>query len=401
MILRDDYLNRLIAYEEADLIRVLTGIRRSGKSTILEMYRNYLSQNHPDETILYINFEDLSHINIREKTDLLKLLKDEIGDIISNKRYHILLDEIQLVKGWEEVVNGLYSRKNVKLVITGSNAKLLSSELSTFLAGRYVEIKVLPLSFAEFLKFKGVEDKEDLPKHFQSFLEYGSFPGTVLSQNENLKRDYLEGLYSSILIRDIVSRYQIRDAGALQSIVSFVFEMIGRPIVVNNLVNTIKSAGGSTSYETINKYIDALLEAFVIYPVEMYDVKGRKKLTAGKRYYIADTGLRNIRVSPAAKNIGSLLENAVYLELIRRGYRVYAGNVDNCEIDFIAEKPGEKIYVQVSMSILDENTKGRELRPLNLINDNYPKYVLTLDDYDLSENGIMHRNIIDFLLRIL
>jgi predicted AAA+ superfamily ATPase len=174
--------------------------------------------------------------------------------------------------------------------------------------------------------------------------------------------------------------------------------MIGRPIVVNNLVNTIKSAGGSTSYETINKYIDALREAFVIYSVEMYDVKGRKKLTASKRYYIVDTGLRNIRVNPSAKNMGSLLENIVYLELIRRGYRVYAGSIDGYEIDFIAEKPGEKIYVQVSMSILDESTKERELGPLNLIKDNYPKYILTLDDYDLSENGIIHENIIDFLL---
>lgn len=399
MILRDDYLNKLIAYEEADLIRVITGVRRSGKSTILEMYKSYLSQNRPGELIVHINLESLPFLSIREKKDLLKLLKDEIGDIKDNKRYHILLDEIQLVKNWEEVVNGLYSLKNVKLVITGSNAKLLSSELSTFLAGRYVEIKVLPLSFREFLTFKGVDNNENLQRHFQNFLDYGAFPGTVLSGNENLQRDYLEGLYSSILIRDIVSRYQIRDANALQSIVSFVFEMIGRPIVVNNLVNSIKSAGGSTSYETINKYIDALLEAFVIYPVEMYDVKGKKKLTASKRYYIADTGLRNIRVSPSAKNMGSLLENVVFLELVRQGYRVYAGSVDHCEIDFIAEKLGEKIYLQVSMSILDESTKERELRPLNLINDNYPKYILTLDDYDLSENGIIHKNIIDFLIR--
>ncbi len=398
MILRDDYLNKLIAYEEADLIRVITGVRRSGKSTILEMYKSYLSQNRPGEIIVHINLEDLPYISIRDKKDLLKLLIDELGDIKHNTRYHLLLDEIQLVNNWEEVVNGLYGQKNVKLVITGSNAKLLSSELSTLLAGRYVEIKVLPLSFNEFLKFKGVENREDLQKHFQNFLDYGSFPGTVLSRNENLQRDYLEGLYASILIRDIVSRYQIRDAGALQSIVSFVFEMIGRPIVINNLVNTIKSAGGSTSYETINKYIDALLEAFVIYSVEMYDVKGRKKLTASRRYYIVDTGLRNIRVNPSAKNMGSLLENIVYLELIRRGYRVYAGSIDGYEIDFIAEKPGEKKYVQVSMSILDESTKERELRPLNLIKDNYPKYILTLDDYDLSENGIIHENIIDFLL---
>lgn len=398
MILRDDYLNKLIAYEEADLIRVITGVRRSGKSTILEMYREYLSLNHSDDFVLHINLEALTYIGIRKKSDLLKFLKDKIGDIENDKKYHILLDEIQLVENWEEVVNGLYSQKNVKVVITGSNAKLLSSELSTFLAGRFVEIRVLPLSFREYLKFNDIENTEKLQSHFQSFLDYGSFPGTVLSKNENLKRDYLEGLYSSILIRDIVSRYQIRDADALQSIVSFIFEMIGRPIVVNNLVNTIKSGGGSTSCETINRYINALIEAFVIYSVDMYDVKGRKKLTASKRYYIADTGLRNIRVSPAAKNMGSLLENVVYLELIRREYRVYAGSINNCEIDFIAEQTGEKIYFQVSMSILDENTKERELRPLKLINDNYPKYILTLDDYDLSENGIIHKNIIDFLL---
>lgn len=397
MILRKKYLNKLINYEKADLIRVITGVRRSGKSTVLEMYKKYLLQNYPDEIILHINFESLNHINIREKEDLLQLIKEKIGDIDKNIRYHILLDEIQLVKNWEEVVNGLHSQKNVKVVITGSNAKLLSSDLSTFLTGRYVEIKVLPLSFDEYLIFNDIDKKENLEKDFQKFLDFGSFPGTVLSKNEGLKRDYLEGLYSSILIRDIVSRYQIRDADALQKIISYIFEMTGRPIVVNNLVNAIKTIGGSISHETVNKYINALIEAFVIYPVEMYDVKGRKKLTASKRYYMVDTGLRNIRVSPAAKNMGSLLENVIYLELIRRGYRVYAGNINSYEIDFIAETTDEKIYIQVSMSILDESTKNRELRPLKLIDDNYPKYVLTLDDYNLSEAGIMHENIIEFL----
>ncbi len=398
MVLRETYLNALIEYEEADLIRVITGVRRSGKSTILEMYKAYLSKTYPDETVLHINLESLSYVDVREKTDLLELLSEKLACIRENRKYHILLDEIQLVRNWEEIINGLYSQKNIKVVITGSNAKLLSSELSTFLAGRYVEIKVLPLSFKEYLKFNAVEKKDDLEKDFQNYLYFGSFPGTVLSKNEDLKRDYLEGLYSSILMRDIVSRYQIRDAQALQSVVSFIFEMTGRPIVINNLVNSIKSSGGSISHETINNYINALVEAFVIYPVEMYDVKGRKKLTASKRYYIVDTGLRNSRVSSVARNLESLLENVVFLELVRRGYRVYAGSINDYEIDFIAEKMNKKIYVQVSMSILDENIKRRELRPLERIDDNYPKYVLTLDNYDLSEKGIVHKNIIDFLL---
>lgn len=398
MLLRENYLNKLIEYEKADLIRVITGIRRSGKSTILNMYKDYIKKNSPSDFVLHINFESLDYIEIRDKKSLIELLKSELKDIDKNRVCHLLLDEIQFVSGWEEVINGLYTEKNYKIVITGSNANLLSSELSTFLSGRYVEISVLPLSFKEYLDFIKIEEKENYEIYFEKYLDFGSFPGTVLSINDNLKRDYLEGLYSSILIRDIVSRYQIRDAEALKAVISFVFEMIGRPIVIKNLVNSIKSSGRAISYETVNKYIEGLEEAFVIYPVEMYDFKGKKRLTASKRYYIADTGLRNIAVSPAAKNMGSLLENVVFLELVRRGYNVYAGSVGGYEIDFVAEKSDERLYIQVSMSILDENMKIRELRPFQMIDDNYSKYVLTLDKYNFSEKGIIHKNIIDWLI---
>ncbi len=400
MISRHQYLDKLIEYENPRLIKIITGVRRAGKSSILMMYRDHIKKHQPEMKILYLNLESFENLHLRTHEDLFRRIQEEFGSIQEENSYCLLLDEIQLIEGWERVVNGLHATGRVNLVISGSNAKLLSSEIATLLSGRYVEIEVLPLSFLEYLDFKQYERNEEIDheKEFQDFLDLGAFPAVVLSRNESLQRDYLQGLYDSIIVRDIVSRHQIKDITALHGIISFLFEMIGRPIEIKNVINTIKSAGGTTSYKSVNDYIEALLEAYVLYPVEMYKLKGKKRLVGKKRYYLVDGGLKSVVVPPIAKNIGSQLENAVYLELLRRGYRVYAGDIADAEIDFVAERAAEKMYIQVSLSLMNEATRAREFRSLESVKDNFPKWILTLDKFDFSQNGIQCINLIDWML---
>lgn len=439
MISRDFYLNKLIEYQSKNFIKVITGIRRCGKSSILKMYDAYLRSQNSQAHTVYLDLDNILNRHIQTEDDLANTIMTELGSLEKNGEYHVLLDEVQRIAGWEKVVNGLHATSLVNVIITGSNATLLSSELATLLTGRYVEIEVLPLSFAEFLKFKQVgsdvstdpnpdkppetkisKDRESesgkiidtnkldrsyIEAIFQEYVNFGGFPATVLAGSGDLKRDYLNSLSDSIIVRDIITKYQLKDVDVFHRIVRFLFEMIGKPIEVKNILNTIQSSGGKSSYESINNYISALMEAFVFYPIEQFNLKGKKRLVSGKRYYLADVGIRNVVVPISAKNMGSILENIVCLELLRRGYKVYAGSVATgsgspYEIDFVAEKDKQRIYYQVSLSLMNDSTREREFRSLKLIRNNYPKYILSLDNIDFSENGIINRNLIDFLLDV-
>lgn len=402
MIIRETYLNKLIEYKDNGFIKVITGVRRCGKSSLLKMYHSYLLANEPGAELLYLNMELFENISIRNKDSFVDYINSTFGKLDKTRKYYFLFDELQNVEGWEEVVIGLHASGNVDIVLTGSNAYLLSSDLATLLSGRYIRIDMLPLSFVEYLEFNKLNPSEIERRHaeeeLRNYLEYGSFPATVLAGTAELKRDYLSSLYDSIIVRDIITRHQVKDVQALHHIISFMFETIGKPFAIKNIVNSIKAAGGKTSHETIVDYINALVEAFVLYPVAAYDTRGKKLFSTKRCYYAADSGLRNAVVSPLARNTGSLLENIVFLELKRRGYKMFTGYAGENEIDFVARRDQDLIYVQVTSSLENENTRAREYRSLNAVKDNYPKYVLTLDNLDWSKNGIKQVNLIDFLL---
>lgn len=402
MIIRETYLNKLIEFKDNGFIKVITGVRRCGKSSLLKMYHSYLLENEPGAELLYLNLELLENIGIRDRGSLVDSINAELGKLEKTKKYYFLFDELQNVNGWEEVINGLHASDNVDIVLTGSNAYLLSSDLATLLSGRYIRIDMLPLSFAEYLEFNDLDPSEIERRHaeeeLRKFLEYGSFPATVLADNVELKRDYLSSLYDSIIVRDIITRHQVKDVQALHRVISFIFETVGKPFAIKNIVNSIKSAGGKISHETIVDYINALIDAFVIYPVDAYDTRGKKLFSSKRCYYAVDSGLRNAVVSPLSRNTGSLLENTVFLELKRRGYQMFTGYAGENEIDFVARRGQELVYVQVTSSLENEKTRTRQYRSLNDVKDNYPKYVLTLDNLDWSEKGIQQVNLIDFLL---
>lgn len=402
MISREMYLHKLIDYKDNGFIKVITGVRRCGKSSLLKMYHSYLLENEPGAGLLYLNTELLENISIRDKGSLLDHINTKLGSLDQRGKYYFLFDELQNIEGWEEVINGLHASDNVDVVLTGSNAYLLSSDLATLLSGRYVRIDMMPLSFVEYLEFNKLCPSEIERRHaeeeLQNYLEYGSFPATVLADTVELKRDYLGSLYDSIIVRDIITRHQVKDVQALHRMISFIFETVGKPFAIKNIVNGIKSAGGKISHETIVDYINALVDAFVLFPVDAYDTRGKKLFSTKRRYYVVDSGLRNTLVSPLSRNTGSLLENTVFLELKRRGYKIFTGYTGENEIDFIARKGQGLVYIQVASSLENENTRACEYRSLNVIKDNYPKYVLTLDKLDWSEQGIQQVNLVDFLL---
>lgn len=402
MIIREEYLNKLISSKDNGFIKVITGVRRCGKSSLLKMYNSFLMKNEQSASVFYLNLESFENIAIRNKDALADYIRKKLGKLDDTKKYYFLFDELQNVAGWEEVINSLHATGYTDIVLTGSNAYLLSSDLATLLSGRYVKIDMLPLSFAEYLTFNDIKPSEigsrDAESELQNYLDYGSFPATVLADTPELKRDYLSSLYDSIIVRDIITRHQVKDVNALHQIISFVFETVGKPFATSNIVNSIKSAGGKTSHETVDDYISALVDAFVLYPVDAYDNRGKRLFSSKRRYYVVDSGLRNTVVSPLSRNTGSLLENIVFLELQRCGYRVFAGYTGDNEIDFVIRKGQDMAYVQVTASLENEKTREREFRSLNTIQDNFPKYVLSLDRLDWSEGGILQANLIDFLL---
>lgn len=394
LINRENYLDKLVGYTDKNLIKVITGVRRCGKSFLLQLFRNALvTRGIPGDHIIYLNFEDLSFQDIQDGQTLNSYITQRMVD---QGRYYILLDEVQFVRNWEKAVNSLRLDEHVDLTLTGSNASLLSSELATLLAGRYVQIEMFPLSFVEYLEFSG-QSGSDNETAFSDYMQYGSFPTVVLNESKQLKADFLRALYDSIIIKDIVTRHKVKDVETLHKVVRFLFDTIGNPLSVQKIINTIKSAGGKSSHEMIGNYLKYLEEAYVFYPVKRFDLKGKEILKTQGKYYGVDSGLRNLIVSPASVNFGFVLENLVFLELKRRGYEVFIGKMNDMEIDFYCRKLDEIFYIQVAQSLVDEQTRVRDFKSLLSIPDNYPKMILSMDRIDLSSQGIEHLNLIKFL----
>lgn len=395
-VARPEYLQRLKDFKDKEIIKIVTGIRRCGKSTLLEMFQEYLKENGVDEKhILSINFEDYNYVDLLEPRTLHAYIQNQLTD---EGMYYLFLDEIQNVQEFPRVVDSLNLKDNIDIYITGSNAYMLSSEIATLLSGRYVEIKMLPLSFREYIDAIG--DESDLGRKYRDYLRYSSFPYTLmLEKNENRIHEYLEGIYSTVLLKDIVSRRKVADTMILESIIRFLFDNIGNPTSTKKISDTMISDGRKVDVKTVEKYISALLESFVVYQAKRYDVKGKNYLKTLEKYYVVDIGLRYMLLGTKNTDIGHILENVIYLELLRRGYKVYIGKVDTEEVDFVAMNSKGIVYYQVAASVREADTLARELRPLQKINDHYPKYILTLDeDPEADYEGIRRMNALDFLL---
>lgn len=395
---RDLYLKKLIQFKNKPFIKVITGIRRCGKSSLLTLFENYLIENGIEkEKIIRMNFESFDFEEITNYKELYTYIKKHLKN--NTDTHYLLLDEIQQVQGWEKVINSFLVDANVDIYITGSNAYLLSSELSTLLSGRYVEIKMMPLSFKEYLEFTNSVDS-NIEQAFNKYIEFGSLPTVVeLLDIPETIGPFLEGIYNTVLIKDVIERNSIRDAALLENILKFIAANIGSIVSSKKISDYLTSSGRKVTSETIDNYLKMLENAFIIYKANRYDLKGKMFLKTLEKYYIVDIGIRNQLTSLRNTDYGHVLENIVYLELLRRGYEVRIGKIGSFEVDFVAIKQSEKIYYQVSASILDENTKERELRPLENISDNYPKIVLTMDKTPFTDfSGIKVVNILDFLI---
>ncbi|EOS37848.1 hypothetical protein C808_03828 [Lachnospiraceae bacterium M18-1] len=393
---RPEYLEQLIRFREKEVIKVVTGIRRCGKSTLFDLYCEYLVQDGVSkDQIIRVNMEDPDYHDIRDYMQLYDWIRQQMD---SEKMNYILIDEVQNVPEFQKAVDGLYIKENCDVYITGSNAYLLSGELATLLAGRYVEIKMLPLSFKEYLSALG--DKTDLMLKYQNYIQNGSFPYVVQLEKKRDIHAYLEGIYTSIILKDIMARYRIADAGGLDSVIRFMFDNVGSLCSATKIANTMTTAGRKIAISTVENYLGALTECFILYKAGRYDVKGKQYLTTGNKYYLCDMGLRYYLLGTKRADLGHILENVVYLELLRRGYEVYIGKVGNAEIDFIAIGEEGEEYYQVALTVMEESTLERELAPLERIRDHNPKYLLTMDFTPLtSHNGIKQWNVLEWLMK--
>ncbi len=397
MINREKYLLQLLNYKDTKTIKVITGMRRCGKSTLLRLFKQHLLDNNINEDhIIYMNFESLIYDEYKEYMKLYKFISKQIK---SNKKHYILLDEIQQVDAWEKTVNSLAVDFDVDIYITGSNAYLLSSELSTLLSGRYVEIKMLPLSFKEYLIFDA-ENKKSIDEKFEEYLKYGSLP--ILfehKKNDLIFNNLLIGVYNTVLIKDVIERNKINDIVLMENIVRLALDNIGNIISGKRISDYISRDGKKTTHITVLNYLKMLENAYILYPVRRYDLKGKNYLKTMEKYYAVDMGIRNAVLGYRNVDRGHILENIVYLELLRKGYEVCIGKYKDYEIHFVVTKANCKKYYQVTQIISNEDILNRECRSLEAINDNYEKIILSMDrSYILDRNGIKFQNILDFLL---
>lgn len=396
LIQRKEYLDKLIAFRDKQIIKAVTGIRRCGKSTLLEIYQNYLlEQGVQPEQIIAINFEDYDYEELTNGAKLHAYIKERL---VKGKTTYIFLDEVHHVDDFAKVVDSLYIKKGVDLYITGSNAYMLSSEIATLISGRYVRIEMLPLSFKEYVESTGSES--DLSRKYVDYLENSSFPYTLeLAGQPKEIRDYLEGLFSTIVVKDITQRKKITDTMMLKSVLRFLFDNIGNQLSSKKVADTMTSDGRKIDVKTVEKYVEALMESYVVYQVSRYNIKGKQYLKTLEKYYVVDIGMRYMLLGSRSTDVGHILENVVYLELRRRGYEIYVGKVDELEVDFVVMDGKRTIYYQVAATVRDENTLKRELAPLQKIADHYPKFILTLDeDPEADYEGIRRVNALDWLL---
>ena len=400
---RKDYLSILKNFKNQQIIKVITGIRRCGKSTLLEMFQDYLKENGIEEKqIISINFENADYEELQDRKKLHEYIKNKL---VKGKKTYVFLDEIQNVVDFEKTVDSLFINKDVDLYITGSNAYLLSSELATLLTGRYIEIKMLPLSFKEYIS--AFEDKTDLSRKFRDYLRYSSFPQAIqlYKINPDNINMFLDGIYNTILFKDVMQRKGITDKNTLEKVTKYLYDNIGNRTSMKNISDNIEGLEKNNSYNTVVAYVQALIDSYIVYKANRYDIKGKEFLKTQEKYYAVDIGLRYYMLGQGSgKDMGHILENVVYLELLRRGYAVYIGKYDDLEVDFVAKNSENIIYYQVALTTR-ESTEGnngvleRELAPLKKISDNYPKYILTLDDdLDADFDGIKKINALDWLI---
>lgn len=398
MIIRGKYLNKMIDLKDTEFIKVITGVRRSGKSTLMLMFKEYLINNGvKEDDIIHMNFESALYDDIKTYKELYIYVQSKI----KKSKVYLLLDEVQNVKSWEKAINSFKVDFNIDIYITGSNAYLLSSELSTLLSGRYIEIKMYPLSFKEYLIFNNY-DKENIEYKFNEYLKYGGLPAiTLIKNNGDLVLSYLNDIYNTIVKKDIIDRNNIKDIALLENIIKYLVSNIGSPVSSNKISDYLNSNKiiEKSNHQTIDNYLNMLEKSYIVYKADRTDIRNKSLLKTLGKYYIADTGIRNIILGFRNINEGHLLENVVYLELLRRGYRVNIGKTNEYEVDFVAENPNEIKYYQVTRSLVNEEVKNRELRSLENIEDNYEKTILTMDkSINKDYNGIKVVNIIDWLL---
>lgn len=396
MIIRERYLREIRPFYKQELIKVLIGIRRSGKSVILTQIMNELQADGIDKKhIIYINFEDF---DFDEYTDPKKLHTYVKNKIIDKKKYYIFFDEIQNVNTWEKVVNSLRATKNTSIFITGSNSDLLSSDLATHIAGRYVSFKITPFTFKEVCELLNIVDKKDVEEEFSDYVKWGGLPQQFMQPDDMSKKTYLNDIYDSIIIKDVVQRFGVKNIDLLNRIATYLLTTPSQVFSPESIKKYFESTSRGVSLETLYNYLDYFVRANLISKADRYDIRGKRILTGKYKYYLTDLGFIHILSEGKKAQIGAYLENIVYNELIARGYNVNIGSIDNGEIDFIATRFEEKIYIQVTYLLDDENVSEREFGAYKQIEDNYPKYVLSMDKFDFSQNGIIHKNIIDWLL---
>lgn len=393
---RKEYLDKLIAFRDKHIIKIITGVRRCGKSTIMEIYQDYLKdQGVSDEQIIAVNLEDYDFYELRKPKNLHAYVKERLA---KDKMTYVFFDEIQHCEEFPEVLDSLFIKRNVDLYVTGSNAYMLSSEIATLISGRYVEIRMLPLSFREYVS--GTGNTSELARTYTAYLENSSFPYALeLAGQPREIRDYLDGIYNTIVVKDIARRSKIPDTMMLESVVRFVFGNIGSQLSTKKIADTMTSDGRKIDTKTVEKYLNALLDSFIVYQAKRYNIRGKQYLKTLEKYYAVDIGLRYMLLGSRSTDVGHILENVIYLELIRRGYDVYVGKLDELEADFVAMDSKGIRYYQVAASVRDDKTLQRELAPLRKINDHYPKTLLTLDeDPEADYEGIRRMNALDWLM---
>lgn len=392
MIQRTNYLKKLKRVKDKQIIKVLTGVRRCGKSTILQMFRQQLLDGGVKQSqIIFINFEDLANEKYLDYHELYQYLDNGIEE---NQRYYIFLDEIQAVTHFEKVLDSLFIRSNVDIYVTGSNAFMLSGELATLLSGRYIEVRVHPLSFKEYHS----AFKRDATTDFQAYLNFGGFPFAVQLEDEKTFKDYVDGIVNTVLVKDVLQRKQRSDSVLVEQIARFLTDTAGNLITVRKIANTLTSMGEKTTSDTVLSYLSAFLDAYLFYRCDRYDISGKKYLSVNSKYYPVDMSLRYALLGTKRVNIGSRLETVVFLELLRRDYEIYVGTIENTEVDFVAIKQGVKEYYQVSYTLIDDETYNREVSALKKIKDDYRKILLTADPGYANDEGVEQINVINWLL---
>ncbi len=397
MIIREIYLSKIRPFYEQDLIKVIMGIRRCGKSVLLLQIIDELKEKGIEEKqIIYINFENEDYNFIKNDIDLHNYIKEKI---INKEKYYLFFDEIQNVKAWEKAINSFKSSKNVSIFITGSNSDLLSGELATHLAGRYVSFKIYPLTFSEVCELKNIKERKDIEEAFNDYITWGGMPQRFMLTDEMQTKTYLSDIYDSIVVKDIVKRFGIKDLDLFNRIVEYIVTTPSQNFSAESLSNYFANKDDrEVSKVTLYNYLEYMTKAMLISKVDRYDIRGKRILSGKYKYYLTDLGLGQIKNVGKRPQLGAYLENIVYNELISRGYDVKVGNLEKAEIDFIATRFKEKIYIQVAYILADDTVINREFGAYKSIEDNYPKYVLTMDKYDFSQDGIIHKNIIDWLL---